>query len=251
MIYLLKNIASLLLPPGIFFVLLASLIFILWKQNKKIAKALAVVTLVFYFCSTGLVAESLVRSLESRYIPPSEVSGDVVIMLGGGATVDTPDVTGKGQLSSHASNRLLTTALLQKKLNVPIILAGGQVYADSGAEAVIAKRILIGLGIAENKIFIDDKSLNTKQNAENVGKIINEQNFSKPILVTSAFHMERSVLNFHKAGLAVLPYPADYMANINGGEFYFAKILPSSGALDGTVIVCREWLGIWTARLVK
>ena len=69
------------------------------------------------------------RSLEGRFIPPSEVSGDVVIMLGGGATLDTPDVTGKGQLSSHASNRLLTVALLQKKLNVPIILAGGQVYA--------------------------------------------------------------------------------------------------------------------------
>lgn len=251
MIYLLKNIASLLLPPGIFFVLLASLIFILWKQNNKIAKALAAVTLVFYLCSTGLVAEVLVRSLESRYTPPTEVSGDVVIMLGGGATSDTPDVTGKGQLSSHASNRLLTAALLQKKLNVPIILAGGQVYADSGAEAVIAKPILIGLGVAENKIFIDDKSLNTKQNAENVAKIIKDQKFNNPILVTSAFHMDRSVLNFNKAGLNVIPYPSDYMVNIHGGNFYFAKILPSSGALEGTVIVCREWLGILAARLVK
>ena len=43
-----------------------------------------------------------------------------------------------------------------------IILAGGQVYADSGAEAVIAKRILVGLGVEENKIFIDNTSLNTK-----------------------------------------------------------------------------------------
>lgn len=250
MIYFLKFGASFILPPGIFIVIFIGVARALWRNNRHSAKFMLCITFIFYLLSTPLISGMLLGSLESRYDPPEAVNGDVVIMLGGGATSDTPDVDGEGNLGGSAANRLLTAARLQRNLNVPIILAGGQVYSDSGREAVIAKRMLIGLGIDESKIIIEDQSLNTKQNAQNVQKILEEKNFKKPILVTSAFHMERSMLNFQKAGADVFAYPADYMVN-RQSNFYFNKLAPSAGALQGSAIFFQEWLAIWVARIIK
>jgi len=66
-----------------------------------------------------MVCDSLIWSLEKKYQPPSELNGDVIIMLGGGAFADTPNVNGKGHLSSIAANRLLTCVQLYYKLDVP------------------------------------------------------------------------------------------------------------------------------------
>lgn len=168
----------------------------------------------------------------------------------GGATSDTPDIDGLGNLGGHAANRLLTAARLQRALNVPIIVAGGQVYSDSGREAVISKRMLVGLGIDESSIIVEDQSLNTKQNAQNTQQILLERGYSRPILVTSAFHMERSVLNFTKLAINVTPYPADYFVS-RQRALYFNKLAPNEGALQNSCIFFREWLGIVSARLVK
>lgn len=250
MIYLLKFGASFILPPGIFIVAFMFMVVLLWKkQERRLAKTLVGITAVFYLLSTAVVSELLLGSLESRYEPPSEVVGDAVIMLGGGATADTRDVDGLGNLSGSAANRLLTAARLQKKLDVPIILSGGQVYADSGREAQIAKRMLLSLGIPADKIMIEDQSLNTKQNAQFVHKLLNEQGYRKPILVTSAFHMERSVLNFHKENIDIVPYPSDYMVNKNH-VFHYNKLAPSADALCGNYIFFREWLGILVAKMI-
>jgi len=250
MIYLLKFGASFILPPGIFIVAFMFMAVLLWKkQERRFAKTLVGITAVFYLLSTGVVSELLLGSLESRYEPPSEVVGDAVIMLGGGATADTRDVDGLGNLGGSAANRLLTAARLQKKLNVPIILSGGQVYADSGREAQIAKRMLLSLGIPAEKIMIEDQSLNTKQNAQFVHKLLNEQGYSKPILVTSAFHMERSVINFHKENIDVVPYPSDYMVNKNH-VFHYNKLAPSVGALRDNTVFLQEWLGILVAKMI-
>jgi len=250
MIYLLKFGASFLLPPGIFIVAFVGIAFLLWKkQERNFAKGLAGITFVFYLLSTGVVSEILLGSLEDRYEPPTELAGDAVIMLGGGATSDTTDVDGQGNLGGSAANRLLTAARLQKKMNVPIVLSGGQVYADSGREAQIAKRMLLSLGISAEKILIEDQSLNTKQNAEYVHKLLVEQGYNHPILVTSAFHMERSVINFHKENIDVVPYPTDYMVN-KKHVFHYNKLAPSAGALYGNYLFLQEWLGILVAKTI-
>ena len=64
MIYLLKFGASFVLPPGSFFVLLWGVAFWCWRRReRRIAAALAGITLAFYLLSTAFVAEPLMRSL--------------------------------------------------------------------------------------------------------------------------------------------------------------------------------------------
>ena len=251
MVYLLKFGAAWVLPPGIFFL---ALWFVAWrlykKQEKRLAAMLAALVFVFYLLCTHLVSERLMGALEGTYQPPENPQGDCVIMLGGGAFPDTPDVSGVGTLCSAPANRLLTAVRLQRKLDVPIILSGGQVYTDSGPEAVIAKRILMDLGVPEDKIIVEGKSVNTTQNAKFSTELMKERGLTKPILVTSAFHMRRSVLNFAKNGVEVVAYPADYRVNPRH-DFHYNKLKPSIGALDDNVTVMQEVLRALVTRYLE
>ena len=244
MVYLLKFGASWLLPPGIFIILLAVLTIYLIKFSGKLACAVGIFTLIFYLLCTGFVAERFMGHLEKVYMPPErleETGADVIIVLGGGAISDVRDVDGSGTLCASPSSRLLTAIRLQKILNVPILLSGGQVYADSGAEALIAERILKSLEVSDEKILIETKSVNTTQNAIYSAEILREKNFKRPLLVTSAFHMKRAVLNFSRQNIEVIPYPTDYTV-LHNPKFRYTKLRPQAEALLLNVTVLQEIL---------
>ena len=252
MVYFLKFGASWLLPPGIFIVALFALAWYAWKRRgaRRIAALLFALTFVFYLLCTSVVAERSLGWLEQAYLPPAEPAGDVIIMLGGGAMPDSPDVDGVGALCSSPANRLLTAVRLQRKLGVPILLSGGQVYEDTGAEAKIARRMLIDLGVPEEQILVETRSINTTQNARYSAEILRAQGLTQPILVTSAFHMKRAVLNFKKQGIDVVPYPADYQVT-HHPVFHYTKLRPQTEALLDNVTVLQETLRTLVTRYLE
>ena len=253
MVYLLKFGASWILPPGIFVVLLIVLTIYLARFSFKLSLLAGFGTLIFYLMCTGFVAERSMGWLEQKYPPPNieELnSADVIIMLGGGAIRDAQDVDGEGTLCASPANRLLTAVRLQKNLNLPILLSGGQVYSDSGAEALIAGRILQTLGVAQDKILFETKSVNTTQNAIFSAQILREKNFHKPIIVTSAFHMRRAVLNFNQQGLQVIPCPTDFLVP-RTPNFHYTKIRPQAEALLLNVTVMQEVLRTFVTEIFK
>ena len=247
MIVGLKIIYSLFLPPGIFLVLL--LITAIWsyRRDRSVGKMLLVLAGIFYILTTGLLANLVLHSLESQYSPPPQPAGDVIIMFGGGATADTPNTDGQGHLSGSAANRLLTVAQLYQKLKIPVIISGGRVYDSDGAEADIAKTILLRLGIPADKIVTDNASRNTSENAKNCAALIFRYGFRHPILVTSAYHMRRAVLQCEKAGMAVVPYPAGYLIN-SAYRPDIGDFVPSGQCVDVLGIGLKEYLGIAAIR---
>lgn len=252
MVYFLKFGASWVLPPGIFILAFWGLAIYSWRcrQEKKLAVILAGITFVFYLLCTSVVAEQTMGWLESAYEPPANPQGDVIIMLGGGAMPDSPDVDGTGALCASPANRLLTAVRLQRRLDVPILVSGGQVYSDSGPEAQIARRILLSLGVPDDKILVETKSINTTQNAKFSTEILREHGLSQPLLVTSAFHMKRSVLNFEKQGVAVTAYPADYQVS-HHPVFHYTKLRPQTEALLNNVTVLQETMRTMVTRYLE
>ena len=249
MLYYIKALYyTFLLPPGAFVV--ALLVLAWWqRRNKKQAKWLFGLALLLYFCSTHWLAGLLVRPLENAYQPPAAPRGDVILMLGGGATVDTPNLGGEGHLSGNAANRLLTTAQLARATSLPIIVSGGKVFDSTGSEAEIARRILVDLGVAPSRIAVDDRSLNTQQNILYSREIIRRQGYEQVILVTSAFHMPRAAAECRALGLAVVAYPTDYQTSRKAApEFY--KFWPSADALSIVSLSIKEYMGL-AALLVR
>jgi len=242
MIQFLKFGASFFLPPGIFFLAFILIACLAWKKGERFAaKLIILITAVFYLLSTYLVADVLMGTLESAYEPPENPQGDVVIMLGGGAFSDAPDVDGEGALTASPSARLLPAVRLASKLDLPILVSGGQVFQESGKEALLAKRTLVSLGVPESRILVEGDSQNTVQNAAYTATILKEHDLVRPILVTSAFHMKRSVLNYEKLGIEVVPYPTDYMVS-HHPVFHVVKLAPSADALHTNAVVLQEIL---------
>ena len=236
--------AAWILPPGIFILLALALTVRLFKIDKLLSVAVLIGTIIFYLLCTGLVAEKLMGWLEEIHTPPAQIEtsgADVIVLLGGGAISQVPDVDGVGALCASPANRLLTAVRLQKILNVPILVSGGQTYSDSGAEAEISARVLKSLGVPDDKILTETKSVNTTQNARYSAEILRNKGLNKPVLVTSAFHMKRAMINFELYEFKPIAYPTDFTVAHNP-TFHYTKLRPRAEALLLNVTVMQEVL---------
>lgn len=239
MLYLLKFIKIWLLPPGIFVLLLAALSFSL-RRCGKIKYAAAALTAAFCISALPVTAGLLLRPLEDACVP-AQGRADVIIVLGGGAVQRAPDA---GGLLGSGANRLLAGAQLQKKTGLPIMITGGQVFSSSGCEAEISRRILLNLGVPDRLIIAEARARNTVENAAFAAQICRERGWNRAFLVTSAFHMPRSVELFSRQqGLQVLPRPCDYQLSA-GGPLSLFSFLPQADAAWLSYLALHEYLAL-------
>jgi uncharacterized SAM-binding protein YcdF (DUF218 family) len=243
MLELTKALYSFVAPPGLWVVLAAVLSVLLLFRDKKSSCAAAVLALLLYAGSTSIVADSFLRTLEDDYTPQLPSNGDVIVVLTGGAVSGAPDTDGVDSLNGHSMNRIVAASELHRRLGLPVLISGGQVFPDSANEGHTAKRKLISLGVKESDIMLDDTSRNTKENARNSAAIIKDRHLQNPILVTSAFHMRRAVQHFAKQGVAVTPYPTDYVAAPKP-SLRLNQFLPSAGAVQTLSMALKEYLGL-------
>jgi len=85
-------------------------------------------------------------------------------------------------------------------------------------------------------------SRNTQENAEFSKALAAPKNGERWLLVTSAYHMPRSVGVFRKAGFDVEAYPVDWRLGERADLLRFSTL-----ALDGLErvdVATREWMGL-------
>ncbi|WP_159882696.1 YdcF family protein [Paenibacillus puerhi] len=245
MIYFLKALYSFLLPPGIFILLLLLAAAAFLRFNRKAALFIGGSALLLYALSTPAWADAVMGGLERRYAPPPSIEGDAYVVLGGGSLSGVPSPAGEGQLSGPTLQRVVTAVQLYARKPLPIVFSGGQVYAASGNEGHLAKRMLIELGIPEEQILVDDTSRNTQENARNTQAILTKQRLNEPVLITSAFHMARAVKHFEAQGVDVIPYPTDFRTRLSGPPRAFTQLwTPQAGALENLSVAMKEYLGM-------
>ena len=248
MLVLTKFLYYWLLPPGI----LVAVLFLLWLYLKfKHAggrKVVLIVCVLLYAVSLPVVSELLLWGLERQYQQPSNPAGDVLVFLGGGAVAGVPDVAGRDQLSSISASRLLTVARLQKQTGLPVILSGGKVLPGDAAEALVARRALVSLGLPADQIVVDAGSRNTAENAQYTKKLCLQHGWKQPILVTSAVHLPRAAAFFKRAGLTVTPYPCDYQAGA-ARSFSLLSMAPRGDCLADASAALKEYLGLAALKL--
>ena len=246
-----KTIAPFILPPGIFIlaIVLVSLVMV-HRKRWKLGLANLILGLMLWSLSTVSLANFLIRGLESDYSIPANPSGDVIILLGGGMIEGVPDLTGTSAPSPSTMGRIITAVRLYRWLGLPIIVTGGRLYDDSdSAVATIARRFLMDLGVPEQSITVEDRARDTAQNARLTAAICRQQGFSKPILLTAAYHLKRSRLAFDAAGMQVTPFPAYFLGSRNI-PFSWRHLLPRAGSLQTSAHALHEYLGILYYRML-
>ena len=89
---------------------------------------------------------------------------------------------------------------------------------------------------------MERRSRNTQENAEFSKAIAKPSDGERWLLVTSAFHMPRSVGLFRKAGFAVEPYPVDWRVGSTAKLLNFSPLAVEG--LERTDTAVREWIGL-------
>jgi uncharacterized SAM-binding protein YcdF (DUF218 family) len=246
-----KMVTPFLLPPGVF-VLLLLLLALRALIRKRATAAWGAALLLggaLWLSAAVPVAVVLTRGLEARHPLPTEIAGDVIILLGGGYFHRAADLTGTGFPNGDMAGRLITAARLQGRLGLPVILSSGQVSRHTQAGARIDRRILMDLGVPAAKLHTDSMSRDTAENAFYAQKICQREGYRRPILVTSAAHLPRAVRLFRAVGLDVLPVPA-YRRTWSDHDFHWRSWLPSAAALAATSAALHEYLGLLYYRLL-
>ena len=239
-----KILTSLVLPPGIFILILIVFgIILVMLRHKKTGYTNIFLGFLLWFFSIGPTSYLFLSSLESEYYNSANPKGDVIILLGGGIYEDVKDLTGSGFPAWDMLGRIVTAVRLQKRLDIPIIISFGSVYKGRDAGAPTVKRFLLDLGVEEDRVILEDKSRDTFENAKYSIAICEKRGFRSPILLTSAYHLKRSYWIFEHLGLKVAPFPA-YFKTHDHPTFHWYSFLPSRGSMSSISTALHEYIGL-------
>lgn len=250
MFFTLSKLVWFVLSPVNFVILLAGLAALLaFTRFARVGRWLGLVAVV----GLGLMAFSplprlLVMPLENRFpqIDPKERI-DGIVLLGGPIGVARGDVV----LTSAAARMTKAIELARLHPNAKLVFTGGAanlVSPVTKTEADGAKLLFDGLGLPPERPIYEDKSRNTRENAVFTKRLVDPKPGERWVLVTSAWHMPRSVGVFRKAGFEVVPFPVDYLSD-NEWEDYVRPYLRAPRGLGIADNAFKEWVGLVAYRL--
>ena len=181
----------------------------------------------------------------------------VIVVLGGGTQPQSPPRT-LTELND-SGDRLVYAAWLYKQGVADNLLLSGGGFDRIGVdmEAVGMASLLELFGVPAEALWLETDSRNTYENALFSAAILEEQGIEEIVLVTSAFHMPRSVAIFERQGFTVIPAPSDFIATESDWEQWregnwqvrVLSLLPQASYLDDTTKVVKEYIGIVIYRL--
>lgn len=194
----------------------------------------------------------LLYPLESRFPAwdPSRGAPDGIIVLGGSVDTDL-SAAHRTPVVAHAADRLLAPAELARRYpNARIVFTGGtaNLISTDAREADYSAPILENLGIPQERLILERYSRNTYENAIFTKQLVAPKPGERWLLVTSAFHMPRSIGIFRKAGFDVEAYPVDW--RMGGRDDLFSFTNSGSDGLGRTDVAVREWIGLVAYRLM-
>jgi uncharacterized SAM-binding protein YcdF (DUF218 family) len=261
MVFLSKVCTALILPPG-WFVLGLAVCALFFSRRRRMAGsaaahpfhalrlAMIIMAALLYILSVEPAKDILLKPLEDSY-PPLDIQAaagaQALVILGGGTVQASPEVgEGRDSLVPSALSRAVYAFGLRDVFAGQYIAAGGRVF-DYGqeAEAEVTGRLLVSLGLPQERVLKEAESRNTWQNAKNVARLFG---YKKIILVTSAYHMRRSVFCFENNGFSVIPAPEDFRCS-RYSRYDIFSFLPSLDALGGTYAALHEYVGLLYYRL--
>src|SRR6202048_3688083 len=198
-------------------------------------------------CGFLPIGNWLLYPLESRFPSWDAALGgpDGIVVLGGSIDPDISIAHGVPVVRAAADRVIAAAALARRYPNARIIFTGGSanLMSDDAREADYATEIFESLGISKERLTMERRARNTQENAEFSKAIAAPKGGERWLLVTSAYHMPRSVGLFRKAGFAVEPYPVDW--RLGGRVDLLTFSIVSAEGLGRVDIGVREWMGLF------
>lgn len=202
--------------------------------------------------------DALLRALEAQNPAPAwtadpsapewqRYAGVVVL---GGPLEPAWARAGNGQvaLNDEAERMTMAVVLLRHHPDLRLVFTGGEgeLHKTGEPESVQAREFFESMGIAPGRMQFESRARTTYENAVLTARLPGVDKGSRWLLVTSAWHMPRSLALFRAAGWNVTPYPVDYRTGLATPwtEYSLAKS-PARWQL-----ALHEWVGLLVDRIV-
>lgn len=169
---------------------------------------------------------------------PTFSPATTIVLMGGGT-----DRKGSGLVpKSDSMARIAATASLYRQCretgaSCKVILSGGDPQRHGEAEADNYAPYVLSGGVAPDDLVRENKSFNTYQNARNVAAILGPAHDNRLIVVTSAYHMRRSLRAFEAFGYEPEPYVSDVRRN-------HATFFPRFRSFENSELAAHELVGL-------
>lgn len=234
-------------PLTIIFVLLLLALAWIWIGFRKLGLTALISGVVVLFISAYTTLGSVMLvPLEDRFPKIAELPQHVdgIVVLGGYMNGDINAGRPGFELNSAADRIFETMRLARLYPDAKVIVSGGDgaFFEEAKPEADSTRLMLSDLGFSGDRFIFENKSRNTVENAAFSKALASPQPGETWLLVTSAYHMPRSVGCFRKAGFDVVSWPVDYKTSAKQGlSLYFES---PNEALSRFSVAMREWVGL-------
>lgn len=229
-----------------------------WRRARALGRGLLALAAAAALGLTVLPLGDLMLSpLEDRFPAPRALppAVDGIIVLGGDIDPVLSSRRDAVQVNESADRAIAFASLARRYPAARLIFTGGSgaLFSRDLREADFARRQFADLGADMGRITFERNARNTRENALFAKDAMQPKEGETWILVTSAYHMARSVGVFRGVGWEVLPYPVDY-ATAPGAAWRLRFDFESG--LSHASLAVREWVGLaayrlfgWTNRL--
>ncbi|MFM7256453.1 MAG: YdcF family protein [Betaproteobacteria bacterium] len=215
--FLLSKLLSAITQPMFWLALWWGLALLILARGRRLAvimlwSGLAVLGLLGF----RAIPDALLRPLENRYpVPTAEaVDRHVGIIVLGGAVGHPDSFAAHGQvpLGEAAERMTVPVGLMRQYPRLELVFSGGEgrLLTTGVTESELAKVFYQQQGLDMARVRLEDGSRTTRENAQRVAKLLGERCQQPWLLVTSAWHMPRSMAELEAVGCKVTPYPVDF-----------------------------------------
>lgn len=246
--FLSKTLGVLLLPSNLLIGIgIVGLILLLTRFAALGRKLVIASVLLLTICGYSPVGNWLLYPLEARFPQWKQTGGapDGVIVLGGAIDVNMSTVYGVPVFGGSVDRVIAAAGIARRYPDARILFSGGNTNltgSDAAKEADLTAAVLESFGVPRSRLILERQSRNTYENAEFAKAMAAPKQGERWLLLTSAYHMPRSIGIFRKVGFEVEPYPVDWRTAGRDSRSMFSEFLIAG--LSRVDTASREWLGL-------
>ncbi|TDR94500.1 YdcF family protein [Enterovirga rhinocerotis] len=219
------------------------------RWGRRVAAGMLVLLAILGIAPVGTW---LLMPLEERFPAYADDGTPLAgaIILGGGVLPNISLARGQLTLGDAGERVVALSDLARRRPDLRLVFTGGSgaLLGADAPEAVALSKFGATLGLEAGRVAYEQQSRTTYENARDTRSLLAPDADKRWLLVTSAWHMPRSIGTFRAAGIDVVPYPVDYRTG-DGDRWWRPEPSVSSG-LDRVDIAVREYLGLLYYRLL-
>ena len=247
MFFILSKIGWFLLQPLalIFLLVLFGFIALVLKRRRLSGWLVGVALLLLGIAAFSPMGLLMTAVLEDRFpAPPLPDTVAGIIVLGGALDTRVARYRGGYELNEAADRMTTGVALARRYPEARLVFTGGvaAILEADIAETLSAKEFFHDMGIADDRVILEGAARNTVENATFTKALVQPKLGEVWLLVTSAYHMPRSVGCFRTAGFSILPYPVDHRTP--SGPANWRPSSDTTRNLEKVHYAIREYLGL-------